>query len=160
MDWNSASPLSLIELPSGTFQHDLDLFDRYRSFSVELLRLSLLGIGGIGFFIKESYSTQSILSSRFSRISLVVSIGCLGVSSAFALINQRFTTNCLAIGLFCNRLHERNAENDRKKADAMFRKLDLNATGALMGLTISCVALALGTTSLALSLIWAILHSR
>ena len=157
IDINAPSPLSLVELPGGVFEQDLTLSDRYRDFSVELLRLSLLGIGGVGFLIKDLSSAQVILSKPVPKICAVISLGCLGVSVAGALMNRRFSTSSLAMHLVYLRLCKRAAVHDNEKSEAALRKLSQNSKLASISLKVSATSLGLGAILLALSLIWAIL---
>ena len=48
-DWR----LGQQEVDENRYKPDLELMDRYTAFSAELVRLSLLGIAGLGFYLKE-----------------------------------------------------------------------------------------------------------
>ena len=159
-DIDDPSPLSLVQLPEGTFDRDLNLSDKYRDFSAELLRLSLFGIGGIGFLIKDLSNAQVILSEPVPRICLVVSLGCLGISAAGALMNRRFSTSSLAMHLVYLRLRKRSAERDNEMAESSLKIISRSARFASMSLKISVIGLGLGALFLAVSFMWAILLVR
>ena len=48
-----SKPLGTEPLPEQTFELDLKIFEKYLSFSAELLRLALLAIGAIGFIVTK-----------------------------------------------------------------------------------------------------------
>lgn len=97
---DSVMALGHYALPDNTFEHDLALSDRYQSFSAELLRLALLGIAAIGFLITNvllrTASPSNVpvnppkpLPSEFESY-VVVSLICLGVCAACALLHRYF----------------------------------------------------------------------
>ncbi|WP_437989883.1 hypothetical protein [Sorangium sp. So ce145] len=78
-----------------SFKPDFDLLDRYQQFSAELLRIALLGIALLGFFIEKvaganyySASSRSVLLI----LTALTSISCL-VSAAGALAHRYFSTD-------------------------------------------------------------------
>lgn len=156
IDLDDPSPLSLVELPEGSIKLDVELSDKYRDYSSELLRLSLLGIGGIGFLVKDLSSGQMFLSKPVTRVCLVISLGCLGISAASALLNRRASTSSISMHLVYIRLRKRGAERDVERAEWAKNKRDDIAHRASMSLKLSIIFLGLGALFLAFSFIWAI----
>jgi hypothetical protein len=79
----------------------MDLLDRYVAYSAELLRLSLLGVAGYGFLLKELVNLSgapkafalNLTQNRWALISGVVS---LGISAALALQHRLLATDVVA----------------------------------------------------------------
>jgi hypothetical protein len=145
-----------IEVPA--FKHDLDLSDRYQNFSGEILRLSILGIGGIGFLLVNVFLTKGQQRVPLSRDEPVfswlaaASLFCLGVSAAASLAHRYFATDCLSYHL-----------------DAMRKKAVGHASTAIVGrdrmfklskwsLISASVFLATGTILLALAFVFGLLY--
>ena len=98
--------LGLTDIPEGSFKHDLSISDRYQSFSAEILRLSLLGIAGIGFllanlFVKDPNNPgyKAFVSSFNIKWYLSASLVCLGGAVGFALLHRYFSTDSIACQL-------------------------------------------------------------
>lgn len=114
--------LGLTDIPGGSFEHDLSISDRYQSFSAEILRLSLLGIAGIGFllanlFVKDSNnpSYKAFVSSIDIKWYLSASLICLGGAVGFALLHRYFSTDSIACHLRYIRF-EKNGLRDHELA--------------------------------------------
>jgi len=76
-----------MEINDSKYKADLELLDRYQSFSSELLRLSLLGIAIFGILSKvDSFSIGSI------KNYILWSILCFGLSASFALAHRFFSS--------------------------------------------------------------------
>jgi len=82
--------LGLIETPENSFSNDLQISDRYQTFSAEMLRLALLGIAAIGFIVvnillKDSARSRELIvgDNRSFMWFMSASLVCLGVSAAF-----------------------------------------------------------------------------
>jgi hypothetical protein len=78
-----------------SYKPDFDLLDRYQQFSAELLRIALLGIALLGFFIEKVGSAKYFsASSRYILLILtaLTSISCLA-SAAGALAHRYFSTD-------------------------------------------------------------------
>src|SRR5208283_265654 len=65
-------------VPEDAYKSDLALLDRYQNYSSELIRLSLLGIGALAFFLGQ-------VSARASYPSLKDGISALALGSAAVL---------------------------------------------------------------------------
>jgi hypothetical protein len=93
-----ARQLSDMYVPDTVWKQDFDIADRYQAFANEILRISLLGIAGHVFLIKE------VLTSEHSSCHLLLRenkplIGAAAVSlvfsAALALAHRFFSTACL-----------------------------------------------------------------
>jgi hypothetical protein len=92
-----AKLLSDVEIPDSCWKPDFDVVDRYQSFANELMRISLLGIAGYGFLIKEVAMRDSLLLHMLAdfKIYLVLGAGCLVLSLSFVLAHRFYSTCCL-----------------------------------------------------------------
>jgi hypothetical protein len=89
--------LSDIEINDSTWKPDFDLVDRYQNFANELMRISLLGIAGYGFLIKEICMKESKYLRMLADFKMHI---CFGVSLLIAslglvLIHRFLSTSCL-----------------------------------------------------------------
>lgn len=78
------------ELPARTFEYDLAVQERIQSFSTEILRLSLLGIGAIGFIAINTIlkSEDPVSVQSWIRIAVVIALVSFGISSVAALLHR------------------------------------------------------------------------
>jgi hypothetical protein len=163
---DGAIALGHYPLPDNTFEHDLALSDRYQLFSAELLRLSLLGIAAIGFlitnFVLRTTSPSSLpvnpprpLPEEF-KAYVILSLVCLGISAACALLHRYFGADCVAFHLESLRQDLRKASGDDIKAEKERRGRDwrFKVSGKL--LFASATFLWLGAVFLIVSFIVAI----
>jgi hypothetical protein len=74
------------------YRAELELVDRYQSFTAELLRLSLLGIAVFGFLYKIIFEANLDLSRLSSTAPILAAIGILafGISALAALVFRFF----------------------------------------------------------------------
>lgn len=120
------SPFSLgrVEVSDKTFPNDVVISDRYQTFSAELLRLSLLGITGIGFLVVNIFlkceSRQIVNDGSFIGF-LSASLFFLGLSAAGALFHRWASTDSIAEQLSLIRLEIRNAHGDAKRLEVSKR---------------------------------------
>lgn len=137
-------------------QLDLDLADRYQSFSAELLRLSLVGIAAFGFLAKEIVAPSgksppvdpSVLSRLLeSRGSLSFALAAFAIAAACALAHRYCSTDAVAHLAYMSRKRRRALAGDPKAAglaeserDCLHR--DLRWSGRF--LIASSISLALG----------------
>ena len=83
------------------YEADLQVVDRYQSFSSELLRLSLLGITGYGFLIANivlkatKNPEQYMLLGPWTVSALIIGAVALGLCAATALGHRYFSTDCI-----------------------------------------------------------------
>jgi hypothetical protein len=153
--------LGAIPLPDRTFEYDLAISDRYQNFSAELLRLSLAGIGAIGFLITNNFlgdKNSAIKSGLISYTSfngfIFASLLFFGFSSLFALLHRYYGADSKAYHLIYLRLEQRNLtakEKDTKRAKEEKEKRDklFNVCHWLLILSAGC--LWLGAMALIIS---------
>ena len=106
-------PLGTISVPPGTFEHDRILGEAYCAYSAELLRLSLLGIAGVGFLV-----TKMPGHSKSAESPLVVAacLLMLAIGAGAALMHRFLAPDSLACQLRALRLDLRNAAGDREES--------------------------------------------
>lgn len=100
---NKKKPISLlsnkkIEVSQARYDVDMVLHDRYQSFSAELLKLSLAGIGVVGFFLTliagdKTHSFQNIVNDSFFKTFCILSLVSLAGAVAFALLHRFFASD-------------------------------------------------------------------
>jgi hypothetical protein len=161
-------PLGLIEIPESTFKNDLEITDRYQSFSAELLRLSLLGITAIGalvttILLKEtpeglSKSLLSIINLSNLKFYLTLSLLFLGISAICALSHRYFSTDSMACHLEFMRYVRRGSEDDSNKAEDERIKRNRRFSWSFWLFVVSGTSLWIGTMCLALSFILGVLY--
>ena len=121
-----AKKLNDVDIPEASWKADFDIVERYQSFSNEMMRISLLGIAGYGFLIKEIcmkdskfYSMLQILKSSFG-----IGIICLLVTLIFSLAHRFTSTACLyhqiQIMRGLKRLENLHWSEEEKKDELLF----------------------------------------
>lgn len=113
------TPIGRIPLPSETFEHDLTVCDRYQNFSAELLRLSLAGIGAVGFMVTSIFLSkdlifdkseakhpiyQKLAESNGFKLLIIYSLISLGTAALAALIHRFVSSDSMAYTLSYLRL--------------------------------------------------------
>jgi hypothetical protein len=146
-------PLGLMQLPDNTFEHDLAVSNRYQSFSTELLRLSLLGIAAIGFLVSNVLSKDTPQSNYPPKYLLFISLSCLGLSAACALLHGYVSADTIAQQLRVVRRGVRRAENDIQKAQEERGKMKKSIQREIRLTIASGIFLLLGALALASSFI-------
>lgn len=143
---------SLIGFPveEKAYKVDLELQDRYTTYSSEILRLDLLGIAGYGFLLKDIVlANPSAFSQRVHDMwfFLIMGIISLGVSAILALQHRVTATDCVSsIAAFIRKNEsgrEPEAEHDRNALRATLKKsaLLLRASVILLAIGAGCVVL-------------------
>ena len=101
------------------YKGDLDLLDRYVGFSSELVRISLLGLAAIGFYLKEFVAPgkgpevipgQPMIAAAWFNLLLGFAGFLLAVAVACGLLHRYYATDGLASHLRALRL---SADPDR-----------------------------------------------
>ena len=89
--------LTDVDIPEESWKPDFDIVDRYQNFANELMRISLLGIAGYGFLIKEICMKDPKYFTIFSGLADPVWSGaiCLCISLVLVLAHRFFSTSCL-----------------------------------------------------------------
>jgi hypothetical protein len=75
-------------LEEGRYRAELELVDRYQSFTAELLRLSLLGIAVFGFLYKITFEAEANIG--VAKVPAAVGVLAFGISALGALIFRFF----------------------------------------------------------------------
>lgn len=157
----SKSSLGNVEVSDKTFANDVVISDRYQTFSAELLRLSLLGIAGIGFLVVNVIlkdNSRQILNNRYFVGFLSASLVFLGLSAAGGLLHRYLATDSLAEQLIIVRLEIRNVRGDdaRLEKSKNNRRKQFKRSG--LSLLFSGAFLWFGAVCLALSFIFGIFY--
>jgi hypothetical protein len=167
---------SLTEVPVSEelYKADLAVTDRYQTFSTELLRLSLLGIGVFGFLLKEVILNEKVRTDYLQpfvevRGWFVAGLAALAGSAAFALAHRYVSSDCIAYQVRYLRLksardallneqgdanesaRERNDEMQIEKGRLAVR---LKRGGHALG--VSALCLGIGVLCIAIGFSWTI----
>jgi hypothetical protein len=112
---------TLGEIKVEAFEQDLAINERQQAFSAELLRLALLGIGGVGYV-----ASRVLPGGTAAEAALRMSIGAkwlvllaavsFGLSSASALGLRYFSSDLIASQLRIVRLRIRGSADDARQA--------------------------------------------
>jgi hypothetical protein len=92
-----ARSLSDVEIPDSSWKPDFDIADRYQNFANELMRISLLGIAGYGFLIKEVVMADDKFFPMIGEIGKHLWIGALFLAACLSLVlvHRFLSTDCL-----------------------------------------------------------------
>jgi hypothetical protein len=113
---------TLGEIKVEAFEQDVLVSDRQQAFSAELLRLALLGIGGVGYVASRvllSSGTASEVALRMSNEAkwlVLLAAASFGFSSASALGLRYFSSDLIASQLRIVRLRIRGGADDLRHA--------------------------------------------
>ena len=87
-----------VEIPEERYRADLELHDRFQSFSAELLKLSFAGLAATGVslaFLTNSHCdliSNNLVSGRLKYLAAVCLLG-FGLSSILALVHRFFASD-------------------------------------------------------------------
>lgn len=145
---DSAIGLSLGEIKAEAFDQDVGINDRQQSFSAELLRLALLGVGAVGYVAGRSLSApgpsgDAVAIGTAAKWLVLIAAASFGLSAGSALSLRYVSSDLLALQLRIVRLRMRGAPNDPTVADTeeMRRNRRLKATRPLLIASSGCLAL-------------------
>lgn len=122
----AARKLIDVEIPDSSWKADFDIVERYQSFANEMMRISLLGIAGYGFLIKEICMKDPRFYSLLQVLKSTVGIGasCLLISLGLSLAHRFFSTNCLyyqvQIMRGLKRLENTHWSDEEKNTESIF----------------------------------------
>jgi hypothetical protein len=113
---------TLGEIKADGFEQDVLINDRNQSFSAELLRLALLGVGGVGFVasrvLAAGSSGEAALRMDVAAKWLVFTAAAsFGLSAASALCLRYLASESIAFQLRIVRLRIRGSANDAREAE-------------------------------------------
>lgn len=141
-----------VPIPEDSYKPDLSLLDRYQSYSGELLRISLLGLAGYGFLIKDvvmaNHDTITRYEAGLRGAAWPLITGCifLGLSAAFALAHRGLSSDAMSYLVLFLRATDDGYPNARSAEKAKCERKWLVRLLKLSGysLILSPVFLALG----------------
>lgn len=149
--------LGRIAISENQTKVDFQILDKYQSFSSEILRLSLIGIGAYAFLLKDA----SEVFKNISRPLSIISIVSFALAAACSLVHRYYSSDCMAYHIRYLRLKkfpEEFPEDDHKNSAATQsgdEKSERDVTMQLCEAMIagSAIFLGLGTICLAISLL-------
>jgi hypothetical protein len=104
---NPRPSLGEIETPVS-FKDDLSVLDRYQAFSAEMLRISLLGLSGLGALIFKIFFDQEHVTSQFQspavRLGIMSSAIAFGFAATAALLHRYCSSDSMSCHLEMLRL--------------------------------------------------------
>jgi hypothetical protein len=133
-------------LPSGTFEHDLAIRAGYQAYSAELLRLALLAVAFVGWFVSEGRHPTGAVPWL-----LGLALAALAVAAATALTHRYLGTEATGTHLRYLRLLLRGRRRDRGEARHARRERARYFKICACLLRVSVCALAVGVILLALA---------
>jgi hypothetical protein len=120
------TPLGSVPVEERLFKADLELLDRYVGFSSEIVRISLLGLAAVGFYLKEfvAPSKEPTLKPgqmpiEIAWFNLLLGSGALlfAIAVGWGLLHRFYATDGVASHIHALRL----AEAGDPKAERRFR---------------------------------------
>jgi hypothetical protein len=152
--------LGLVPLKEGTVEHDFFVLDRFIGFSTELLRLSLLGISAVAFWLSKAMFPEGdgapIMIADAARPLVALSLVAFASSSAAALMHRYAAADSVSWHLQAMRRYERGhasegegksedvrvADAERARRFAQFKRSRRSLLGSAIALGIGAGALA------------------
>ena len=112
---------TLGEIKVEAFEQDLLINERQQAFSAELLRLALLGIGGVGYVASRALPSNTAGEPAFrmgieAKWLVLLAAVSFGLSSASALGLRYFSSDLIASQLRIVRLRIRGGADDAHQA--------------------------------------------
>jgi hypothetical protein len=122
---DSFKSLGHYEAPSA-FKDDLEILDRYQMFSAEIVRISLLGLSGLGIlifnlFVKNASANQSFAASHELKWEIILTALLFGIASSASLLHRYFSSDGMACHLRVLRMEKagRDVTKERKRRSFM-----------------------------------------
>jgi hypothetical protein len=154
--------LGLVPLKERTVEHDFFVLDRFIGFSTELLRLSLLGISAVAFWLSKAMFSEGdgapAMIPGDAKLLIVLALFAFVISSAFALMHRYAAADSVSWHLQAMRRYERGyafegkgESKDVKVADAERAKRFAQFKRSSRSLLVSATALGIGAGALAAS---------
>jgi hypothetical protein len=113
---------TLGEIKADGFEQDVLINDRNQAFSAEILRLALLGVGGVGYVASRALSTGSSTEAALrmdvtAKWLVLIAAVSFGLSAASALCLRYLASDSIAFQLRIVRLRIRGSANDGSEAE-------------------------------------------
>lgn len=153
-------------MPERTVEHDLAIQERYQEFSAELLRISLLGLGAIGFALSQTLfpgETESRVELGAMLMAIVgIALLSFGISAAAALIHRYSSVDSVSWHIQSLRRGLRNddAEGDARAAEDDRAKRYQQFGTSRIALRVSATALGVASCALAIALVVVMIQLR
>jgi len=113
---------TLGEIKADGFEQDVLINDRSQAFSAELLRLALLGVGGVGFVASRALAAGSsgeaaLRMNLAAKWLVLIAAVSFGLSAASALCLRYLASDSIAFQLRIVRLRIRGSAHDGSEAE-------------------------------------------
>jgi hypothetical protein len=112
---------TLGEIKADGFEQDVCINDRHQAFSAELLRLALLGVGGVGFVASRALAGSSgesaLRMNAAAKWLVLIAAASFGLSAASALCLRYLASDSIAFQLRIVRLRIRGTADDGAEAE-------------------------------------------
>jgi len=113
---------TLGEIKADGFEQDVCINDRHQAFSAELLRLALLGVGGVGFVASRALAAGSSAEAALrmnaaAKWLVLIAAASFGLSAASALCLRYLASDSIAFQLRIVRLRIRGTVDDGTEAE-------------------------------------------
>lgn len=140
---------TLGEIKVDAFEQDVLINDRNQAFSAELLRLALLGVGGVGYVASRAMAGGSAVEATLrmgaaAKWLVLIAAAVFGLSAASALCLRYLASDLIAFQLRIVRLRMRRSADDLIQADAEETRRNRRLKVMRPMLLFSSGALALG----------------
>lgn len=115
--------IGLQKIDEATYKADLILLEKYQSFSSEIIRLSLLGIAGLAFFLKEIMVPDTVpisIKQSYMITFLLISSFLFILSTGFGLWHRYVSSDGFFYHLRSLR-HENADCSDKAERDSKIR---------------------------------------
>jgi hypothetical protein len=112
---------TLGEIKVDAFEQDVLINDRHQAFSAELLRLALLGVGGVGYVASRALAGSSSVDVALrmgvaAKWLVLIAAVSFGLSAASALCLRYLASDLIAFQLRIVRLRIRGRADDGSQA--------------------------------------------
>ena len=134
------SSQSALDIPEDSYKADLELLDRYLAFSSEILRVALLGVAAVAFFVEKYASAFAFPAVRTASL---IGVCALGSSAVFALAHRYCSTDGFHYHL---RAARRLPAKAGRRTDSRLRSCLYRVSGYFLLLAVA--ALCAGTMAL------------
>ena len=102
-----------VVVPEAELHTDLEIHDRFCSFSAELARLALLSLGGVAWLVGSDLERRALLTSM-GIWPLAVGIGLVCVSVLASLLHRFWACDAMACQVRARRLVKAIADGSRE----------------------------------------------
>lgn len=114
-----------MSIKSGNdYKPDLEIMDRYINFSAELLRISLLAIGGFGTIMLIKLKNESNIIPLHHLLFLYISICCFVLCAGFALFHRFYASDSMSWYIsYLRAKADNNKEKTQREQKGLHRTL-------------------------------------